>query len=45
MKDRGSLERMAQTFDEVAAIVLDAVMNPTTDLRILTSPMPKAFAY
>jgi len=44
MKDRGSLEKMAQTSDEVATIVVDAVVNPTSDLRILTSPIAKAFA-
>jgi NAD(P)-dependent dehydrogenase (short-subunit alcohol dehydrogenase family) len=45
MKDRGSLERIAQTSDEVAIIVVDAVLNPTADLRILTSPIAKAFAH
>lgn len=45
MKDRGSLDNIAQTSDEVAAIVIDAVLNPTADLRILTSPIAKAFAH
>lgn len=43
MNERGSLDRIAQTADEVANIVVDAVLNPAADLRILTSPIAKAF--
>jgi NAD(P)-dependent dehydrogenase (short-subunit alcohol dehydrogenase family) len=45
VEKRGSFEKYAQTSEEVAAVIVNTVVHRPADLRVLTSPVAKAFTH